>query len=128
MDLLLEVEDCFALRGLGLVLSPDLSRPHSEAGAEYPVLVERPDGTSTAAVARVRVRVRFVHLRLVGYKLQLFLTNIDKDETPLGQQSLKCLKACDRFRHRASCRYAKIPRPYAQLPCKSACASRHQKT
>ena len=85
MELLLEVEDCFALQGVGLALAPDLSRPHSEGGAEYSVLVERPDGSSITAVAKVRL----VHFRLVGYKVQLFLTNIDKDEVPLGSKVWK---------------------------------------
>lgn len=85
MDLLLVVEDCFALQGLGLALSPDLSRSHSEGGAEYSVLVKRPDGSSITAVAKVRL----VHFRLVGYKLQMFLTNIDKNEVPLGSKVWK---------------------------------------
>lgn len=85
MDLLLKIEDCFALAGQGLALSPDLSRPHSENGASYSVLVERPDGSSIAAEARVRL----VHFRLVGYKLVLFLPNSDKNEIPVGSKVWK---------------------------------------
>ncbi|BDU17569.1 hypothetical protein [Lysobacter auxotrophicus] len=85
MDLLLEIEDRFALAGQGLALTPDLSRPHSEDGESYSVLVERPDGSSLTAKARVRL----VHFRLVGYKLVLFLAESHEDEIPVGSKVWK---------------------------------------
>ena len=85
MDLLLQVEGCFAIQGLGLALSPDLSPPYSERIAEYSVLVERPDGTSIAAAATARR----AHFRLAGYKSVLFLTSVDEEEVPLGSKVWK---------------------------------------
>lgn len=85
MDLLLDVEERFALTGQGLALAPDLSRPHSENGARYSVLVERPDGSSIA----IEAQVRLVHFRLVGYKLVLFLPESLEDEVPVGSRVWK---------------------------------------
>jgi hypothetical protein len=85
MDLLLEIEDRFPLAGQGLALAPDLLRPHSENGASYSVIVERPDGSSIATEARVRL----VHFRPVGYKLILFLADSREDEVPVGSKVWK---------------------------------------
>jgi hypothetical protein len=82
MELLLEVEDTFAIADRGLALAPDL-RPHGRTkDSTHEVVVELPDGSSISALARLTVE----HFRPSGYKLVVYLLHMSKEQVPIGSK------------------------------------------
>lgn len=85
MELLLCVEDRFALDGRGLVLAPDVPLPPSGHPPALAVIVERPDGTRLLAEAELRLE----HFRPGGYKLIVCLPALKKADVPVGSRVWK---------------------------------------
>ncbi|OWQ77101.1 hypothetical protein CEE57_01690 [Stenotrophomonas maltophilia] len=85
MELLLCVEDRFALDGRGLVLAPDAPLPSSGYPPALTVIVERPDGTRLLAEAELRLD----HFRPGGYKLIVCLPALKKAHVPVGSRVWK---------------------------------------
>jgi hypothetical protein len=82
MELLLEVEDTFDIAGRGLALAPDLQLGAQSKDSTYEVVVERPDGSSIPAQARLAVE----HFRPTGYKLVVYLPRLRKEQVPVGSK------------------------------------------
>ncbi|WP_266172005.1 hypothetical protein [Dyella subtropica] len=84
MELLLEVKDTFEIAGRGLALAPDLLLHGRTKDSIHDVLVERPDGLSIQAQARLTVE----HFRPGGYKLVVYLPELRKEQVPIGTRVL----------------------------------------
>ncbi|WP_447906588.1 hypothetical protein [Stenotrophomonas sepilia] len=85
MELLLCVEDSFALDGRGLVLVPDVRLPPSGHPPALAVIVERPNGTRLLADAELRLD----HFRPGGYKRIICLPALNKADVPVGSKVWK---------------------------------------